>query len=250
MRDYVNTSDLTSTNSQIAKFCLDHPDLIHTCSLNKLSDVSYFSQPTLSRFFQHVCGLSFNDYAKKDLEQTHEVKKIVFSFLTPSTNEQIITLRNLIGFSQKNLDTIIYRLTHSRRILVTGPTFFQSYTHSLGTVLLSCNKTLYAPYDYAAQEFLINDMGKEDIIFIHSFFKEWEYSNQMYHYEKLLSHSNVTKFVICLKETVPEYNFHYQSIVLENGNNALGDVQLLSFYKILMFCFVNCYEMTFVKKNI
>ena len=80
MRDYVNTSDLTSTNSQIAKFCLDHPDLIHTCSLNKLSDVSYFSQPTLSRFFQHVCGLSFNDYAKKDLEQTHEVKKIVFSF--------------------------------------------------------------------------------------------------------------------------------------------------------------------------
>lgn len=80
MRDYVNTSDLTSTNSQIAKFCLDHPDLIHTCSLNKLSDVSYFSQPTLSRFFQHVCGLSFNDYAKKIWNKRIKLKKLFFLF--------------------------------------------------------------------------------------------------------------------------------------------------------------------------
>ena len=84
MRDYVNTSDLSSTNSQIAKFCLDHPNLIHTYSLNKLSEASYFSQPTLSRFFYNVCDLSFIDYVKSDIKGIQEVRNNIFSYFTPS----------------------------------------------------------------------------------------------------------------------------------------------------------------------
>lgn len=238
MRDYVNTSDLSSTNSQIAKFCLDHPDLIHTCSLNKLSEASYFSQPTLSRFFNNVCNLSFIDYVKSDVKGKQEVKNSILSYFTLSNIDQIKKLQNMVGLEDKEIYKIVNNLYQSQRLLIIGPTFFQGYSHSLGTALLYYDKTIYSPYSYEAQSLLIKEMNNQDIVVIHSLSKEWENTDLMHHYEKILSHSSSIKYSICLKETIPEYRFPFHSIILENGSEALRDVQLLSFYKVLMFNFL------------
>ena len=153
----------------------------------------------------------------------------------------------MVGLEGKVIYKIANDLYQSQRLLVIGPTFFQGYSHSLGTALLYYDKTIYSPYNYEAQSLLIKEMSNQDIVLIHSLSKEWEKTDLMHHYEKVLSHSSSIKYSICLKETIPEYKFPFHSIILKNGSEALRDVRLLSFYKVLMFNFLK--KESFKEKN-
>lgn len=56
MCDYFNASDLTITNSQIAKYIIENPELIHKNSLNALSGMSFFQSLHYQGFLLESAG--------------------------------------------------------------------------------------------------------------------------------------------------------------------------------------------------
>lgn len=234
MRDYLNMSDLTNTNAKIAEFILENTGVIRKKSLNTLSNMSYFSEPTLSRFFKNVCGLSYDEYLESDIIRKYEYQKIIISdWRTDLYMNQMMSLRENVSVEDEILIKIADGLYQSKRIIFVGPASLQGYSHSLSTVMLCNDKASFAPYNYTTQQSLIENLCCEDMIFIHSLSDNWWDTDLPGSYQVLLKQSGARKTVIC--KNAEKFKEVLQCNIIELGNisKILEDIQLLSVYKIL-----------------
>ena len=67
--EYFNTANTKDSNADIAKYILENHESLVSDSLNHISKSSYFSQPTLSRFFLNTVLLLLKSIKREILYQ-------------------------------------------------------------------------------------------------------------------------------------------------------------------------------------
>lgn len=236
MCDYFNASDLTITNSQIAKYIIENPELIHNNSLNALSGMSFFSESTLSRFFTRICGVSFREYLQNDTIRKYEFQKLIMSdCYTEAYINHIMPFRSLICVKDEILADIIDHLFQSKRILFVGPAALQGCSCLLSTVMLCNDKAPFSPYDYLTQQLLIEELNDEkDMLFIHAVTDNWSDIDMTNKFKTIISDSNARKILICTESKKAKTDCPSDVIILRDNIKAIEDTQLSLVYKILV----------------
>lgn len=243
LRDYLNTSDLRETNPQIAKYILDNIHSFQNESLNSISMKSYFSEPTLSRFFKNVCGISFNRFIENDSLSLVHMQSQMDQYYTKENKDILQSLNQSINFiDEKTISAVTDKLKKSNRVLFIGPFLFQAYSFPIETFLLLSGKGAYSPLNYISQIFAISEMENNDLIFIHNISIDWKIEHFFNDFQNALTRTKAKKVLLCFEDTESFLNDTAEKIILGKSSIPLGDLQLSTFYKMIMCNFLESSE--------
>lgn len=236
LRNYLNTADMSLTNSLIAKYLYDnHLRLMHE-SINSISKSSDFSQSSLQRFMQNVANTDLLSYRTQEF-LTAQMFTNFFASLISMNDEDIIEhaiaeLRS-VQDKKKELDLLSKIMISKRHILFLGSEYALSCISQLQSALLFKNIPSYSPYDFSNHEFYIKNMKENDAIVVIAINNEFSKNDIVKNNLDLLQSLPAQKILLT---TIHNYKFqkYFDFVInLETHNEFFSPFKLTIFFKLL-----------------
>lgn len=167
--NYLNSADMSLTNSLIAKYIYDNHNCFMKESINKISKSSDFSQSSISRFMKNEANTDLLSYRTVEFLTEHTLENIL-STISSASDEDVIEMAckeiQSIQTMKNKLDMISKQLLSSKHILFVGHECALGTTYQLQSSLLLMNIPTYSPFNYANHEYFIKNVNSNDAIVV------------------------------------------------------------------------------------
>lgn len=235
---YINSSDVSLTNTLVAIYLYEHHDCLMNKSINFISKNSPFSQSTISRFMTHVAGSDLLNYRANAIY----VKSILATKIAELPLKNDLDIIEMISDEIKDIQNInpdiwsnlTNQLLQSKHVLFLGTEHSIFVTESLQNSLLFLNVLPYAPRDYSSFEFFIRSMKEEDTIVVLSIDPDWIQSPEVISQPEKLQLSNAKKLLLT---TLPIdsniQKFFDETIHIKVKNEVFTNFKTAIFFKLL-----------------
>lgn len=208
LMQFLNQSDLKDLEDEIAKYIYENiDDVSKKKNVSKIAEDSFFSQPSLSRFFLNTSKLTYNDFKSNDLIAKNEHKNY-YNFLRESFGSK--NLDDIIEkISQKeiekaekiklknsyDIERIIKLFNSSRKIVFIGERDVLPIVFGLQSVLLYNGIISYAPlYNMLLKE-IINQLEENDLVVVIDIGIRWKSESLLHEYINILKDKNCKKML-------------------------------------------------------
>ena len=182
---YLNKSQFTTTDDEIAMYLFEHRDEIKEKTLKEFVVNSYISQPSFTRFFkkngvekyqdfrygmieynvkldQHIKYLRSLDYGSN----LDEMKQIII-------DKQIQTLEMLKKLDNSRLEGLVEEISNYRRVIFIGSELSMSLLRVIQRSMIYYGVNCYTLADPIGQEYMVENSNKDDLIICVSMKGRW-----------------------------------------------------------------------------
>lgn len=238
LMNYINSSDVSLTNTLVAVYLYEHHDCLMNKSINFISKDSPFSQSTISRFMTHIVGSDLLNYRTNEIY----VKSFLTSKLAVVPLKKDLDIIEMISDEVKDIQNInpdiwnnlTNQLLQSKHILFFGTEHSIIVTESLQNTLLFLNVLPYAPRDYSASEFFVKSMKEEDTIIVLSIDPDWIQSPEVTSSLEKLQLSNAKKLLLTTLPVDSNIQKYFdETIHINVKNEFFTDFKTAIFFKLL-----------------
>lgn len=170
----INKSRSESNDVMIAKKILENRYDLNKYSLDKLSEKTYFSQASLSRFIKKMGYKNYSDFKNSIMlsnymiEKNNEIQNNLKyeDVLMNVTNSIHQCLSYIDDLDQRHIERLIEKLKTSQTIIFMGSELSMAITHLLQMALISLGKEAYVIFDYHFQNELLQKIDDDSLIII------------------------------------------------------------------------------------
>lgn len=170
----INKSRSESNDVMIAKKILENRYDLNKYSLDKLSEKTYFSQASLSRFIKKMGYKNYSEFKNSIMlsnyviEKNNEIQNNLGyeDVLMDVTNSIAQCLSYINDLDQRHIERVIEKLKTSQTIIFMGSELSMAITHLLQMALISLGKEAYVIFDYHFQNELLQKIDDDSLIVV------------------------------------------------------------------------------------
>ncbi|MFQ6794517.1 MurR/RpiR family transcriptional regulator [Thomasclavelia sp.] len=191
----INKAYTENNDVLIAKNLLENRYDLDRYSLDKLSEKTFFSQSSLSRFIKKIGYQNYNDFKNNIIrsnwmieKNNQTIKNREYSVIVDDIHKKISDcINNIYNLDHQHLKRIIEKLKSANTIYFMGSELSMAMTHLLQMALISIGKEAYAIFDYHYQKEILTKLEDDSLLVVisiqqraYSHIKDFLVDNKMY----------------------------------------------------------------------
>lgn len=208
LMQFLNQSDFKNLEDEIAKYIYENiDDILKKKNVSKIAEDSFFSQPSLSRFFLNTSKLTYNNFKSKDLIAKKEHKNY-YKFLRDSfgsknldkiiekiSQREIEKAEKIKIKNSQDIERIIKLFNSSRKIVFIGEREILPIVIGLQSLLLYNGIISYAPLYNKIQKEMIYQLEENDLVVVIDIGIRWKSESLLHEYIDILRDKNCKKML-------------------------------------------------------